>query len=55
MPRVLGVKQLNVLSQSFPHEENLVLEPGTGRKETKDECGLLLGSTDPTGIFNLAH
>lgn len=38
MPRVLGVNQLHVLSQSFPHEQNQALELGTGRKETREEC-----------------
>lgn len=56
MPGVLGVNQLKVLSQSLSrkNEENQALELGTRRKETKEERGLLLGSTDPSGIFNLA-
>lgn len=37
------------------HEENQVLGLGTGREESMEEGGLLLGTTHPAHIFNVAR
>lgn len=52
MPRVLGINQVNVLSPSFPPEENQVPELGTGIKETPEQWGLL-GSTNIPFLFSM--